>query len=201
MKKIIITAFEPFDKAEENPSYEAAKLLPKRIGEADIELIRLPVVFGEAASILEKRIDAIRPDAIIMLGVAGTRTKITPEVIAVNIDDARIPDNHGNSPKFEKIDSVGSDGIFSTLPVTKMVENMTKEGIPSELSYSAGAYVCNDLFYRIMNHLKAKTLDISAGFIHVPNPAESDAETKAELGIDEIAKGIQICVETVLKEV
>ncbi len=191
MKKIIITAFEPFDKAKVNPSYEAAKQLPKRIGEADIELIRLPVVFGEAASILKKRIDEIRPDAIIMLGVAGTRTKITPEVIAVNIDDARIPDNQGNSPKFEKIDTVGADGIFSTLPVTKMVENMTKEGISSGLSYSAGAYVCNDLFYRVMHYLKAKTLDIPAGFIHVPNPVESDAETKSELGIGEIARGFR----------
>ena len=119
----------------------------------------------------------------------------------ININDARIPDNQGNSPQFEKIDSVGADGIFSTLPVTKMVENMTKEGIPSELSYSAGAYVCNDLFYRIMNYLNAKTTDIPAGFIHVPNPTESDAETKSEFGIDEIARGIQICVETVLKEV
>ncbi|WP_026658223.1 pyroglutamyl-peptidase I [Butyrivibrio sp. AC2005] len=200
MKKVIVSAFEPFDNAKTNPSYEAAKLLKERIGEAEIEVIRLPVVFGAAASTLEKRIDEEIPDAVIMLGVAGTRTKITPEVIAVNIDDARIPDNQGNSPRFEKIDSEGADGIFSTLPITKMIENMTKEGISSELSYSAGAYVCNDLFYRVMNHLKAKALNIPAGFIHVPNPAESDEETKSELGIDEIARGIQICIEAVLKE-
>ncbi|WP_026525115.1 pyroglutamyl-peptidase I [Butyrivibrio sp. MB2005] len=200
MKKVIISAFEPFDNAKINPSYEAAKLLPRRIGEAEIEVIRLPVVFGEAAAILEKRIDEEIPDAIIMLGVAGIRTKITPEVIAVNIDDARIPDNQGNSPKFEKIDSEGEDGIFSTLPVTKMVENMTKEGILSELSYSAGAYVCNDLFYRIMNYLKTKDLRIPAGFIHVPNPADSDETTKSEMSTSEMSRGIQICVETVLEE-
>lgn len=198
MKKVIITAFEPFDNATINPSYEVAKLLPKRIGEADIEVIRLPVVFGTAAAILEKRIDEERPDAVIMLGVAGTRTKITPEVIAVNIDDARISDNQGNSPKFEKIDSEGADGIFSTLPVTEMVETMTKEGISSEISYSAGAYVCNDLFYRTINHLNAKDIKIPAGFIHVPNPSDSNEATKSEMSTSEIAKGIQICIETII---
>ncbi len=198
MKKIIVTAFEPFDNAKTNPSYEAAKLLPEKIGEADIEVMRLPVVFGKATSILEKRIDETMPDAIIMLGVAGTRTKITPEVIAVNIDDARIPDNQGNSPKFQKIDPTGEDGIFSALPVAEMVENMTKEGIPSELSYSAGAYVCNDLFYRTMNFLKLKGLSIPAGFIHVPNSSDSEESTKSELGISEIARGIRICIETIL---
>ncbi|SDB56554.1 pyroglutamyl-peptidase I [Butyrivibrio sp. INlla16] len=197
MKKVIVSAFEPFDNAKTNPSYEVAKLLPEKIGEADIEVMRLPVVFGLAASILETRIDECRPDAIIMLGVAGTRTKITPEVIAVNIDDARIPDNQGNNPKFEKIDSDGADGIFSTLPVTEIVGEMTKEGIASELSYSAGAYVCNDLFYRIMNYLKTKDLCIPAGFIHVPNPSDSEEITKSELSISEIARGIQVCIETI----
>ncbi|WP_044932580.1 pyroglutamyl-peptidase I [Butyrivibrio sp. AC2005] len=198
MKKVIVSAFEPFDNVKTNPSYEAAKLLPKRIGEADIEVIRLPVVFGVAASLLAKRIEELRPDAIIMLGVAGTRTKITPEVIAVNINDARIPDNKGNSPRFEKIDTAGDDGIFSTLPVTEMVEEMTKEGLSSELSYTAGAYVCNDLFYRIMNYLKTKGLSIPAGFIHVPNPSDSEGDTKSELSISEIARGIKICIETII---
>ncbi|WP_026665658.1 pyroglutamyl-peptidase I [Butyrivibrio sp. FC2001] len=195
MKKVIISAFEPFDNAKTNPSYEAAKLLPERIGEADIEVMRLPVVFGVAAALLAKRIDELRPDAVIMLGVAGTRTKITPEVIAINIDDARIPDNQGNSPRFEKIDSDGADGIFSTLPVADMVGEMTKGGISSELSYSAGAYVCNDLFYRTMNYLKTKGLSIPAGFIHVPNPSDSEEVIKSELSISEIARGIQICIE------
>ncbi len=107
-------------------------------------------------------------------------------------------DNQGNSPKFQKIDAAGEDGFFSALPVAEMVENMTKEGISSELSYSAGAYVCNDLFYRTMNFLKLKGLSIPAGFIHVPNPSDSEESSKSELGISEIARGIQICIETIL---
>ena len=90
--------------AKTNPSYEAAKLLPERIGEVDIEVMRLPVVFGVAAALLAKRIDELRPDAVIMLGVAGTRTKMTPEVIAINIDDALAAEFGENRNQQEKVE-------------------------------------------------------------------------------------------------
>ncbi len=188
--KVLITGFEPFDKAEKNPSWEAVKLLPES---HKIVKIELPVVFEKAAELLWDEVIKNKPDAIIMVGVAGNRDAITPEVIAVNIDDARIPDNDGSSPQWQKIDENGPDGIFSSLPVKDMVEKMGENGIKASLSYTAGAYVCNDLFYRTLNNIKKNGLDIRAGFIHVPMPKDYDAPHVSELSLNDIAKGLQIC--------
>ncbi len=195
MKKVLISAFEPFDNAKTNPSYEAAKLLPSKIGEVELTICQLPVVFEEGAAKLKERIDEIKPDIVIMLGVAGNRTKITPEVIAINMDDARIPDNNGNSPKWEKIEKNGPDGVFSTLPVKEMTDALEAEGINAEPSFSAGAYVCNDLFYRIMRYIETGKMNIPSGFIHVPNPSDSNSEIKSGMSIKDIAKGLSICIK------
>ncbi|SEM00802.1 pyroglutamyl-peptidase [Butyrivibrio sp. ob235] len=197
MGKILVTGFEPFDGGSFNPSLEAAMALPDKIDGVDIIKLQLPVVFKKAADMVLDVIGSEKPSAVVMLGVAGKRDKITPEVIAVNIDDARIADNEGNKPLFQRIEEGGPDGIFSSLPVKKMVDTLNDKGFLSELSYSAGSYVCNDLFYRVLFSLKEDNNLIPTGFIHVPMP---DADGESGLLMDDICKGIEVCVKTVIDD-
>ena len=190
---ILITGFEPFDSAKTNPSYEAIKLLPDTLGDKQIEKLELPVVFKEAADIVINRLKTTAYDAVIMIGVAGTRDAITPEVIAINLADARIPDNKGNSPKWQKISESASDGLFSTLPVKEMAAAMGKENIKASLSYSAGTYVCNDTFFRVLSYIKDNDLGIPCGFIHVPDP---DAIKEGSgMTISDLSKALEICIK------
>ncbi len=193
---ILITGFEPFDGAESNPSFEAVKMLPEKIKGETVEKLELPVVFSEAA---EKVIATIRkntPKAVIMTGVAAGREKITPEVVAINLAEARIPDNNGNTPKWQPLIEGTPDGIFSTLQVGKMVQRMNEAGFGAALSFSAGTYVCNDTFYRVCNYIKEKALGIPCGFIHVPNPKGTEKGT--DMTAEDFAKALEICVETVV---
>ena len=112
------------------------------------------------------RSDEFKPDVVIALGQAEGRSQITPEKIAINLDSARIPDNAGNMPNNIQIISGGADGLFSTLPVEEIVEKLKEADIPTSISYSAGTFVCNHIFYVIQNH--CKLLNIQSGFVHVP---------------------------------
>ncbi len=190
---ILFTGFEPFDNAKTNPSYEAVKLLPDTIGGVPVVKMELPVIFGDAAEMIIKQIEHEIPAAIVMTGVAAGRDKITPEVIAVNLADARIPDNAGNSPKWERIIPEGPDGLFSTLPVKEMAGAMEASGLKAGLSCSAGTYVCNDTFYRVCSYVRTHNLDIPCGFIHVPAP--KGAEKGSEMTVEDFARGLKICAE------
>lgn len=192
---ILITGFEPFDKAASNPSFEAIKLLPDVIEGERIEKLELPVVFGKAAEMVIERIESDRPDAVVMTGVAAGRDKITPEVIAVNLADARIPDNEGNHPKWESIVPDGPDGLFSTLHVNRIVSAIEDSGIRAGLSFSAGAYVCNDVFYRVCHHCRANDSAIPCGFIHVPFP--KGYEKGSDLTMEDLARAMEIALGTV----
>ena len=165
MKKILLTGFEPFHKASENPTQEIIRL----IGEENIEGLYtavLPVEFGKSAEIICNLIDEIKPDVVISLGQAEGRSQITPEMIAVNIDNARIPDNAGKQPENSKIQIDGPDGIFSTLPVNQLVAELKKNDFPASVSMTAGTFVCNHLFYQVQAYCKDR--EILSGFIHVP---------------------------------
>lgn len=194
---ILFTGFEPFDNAKTNPSFEAVRLLPSEIKGARVEKLELPVVFGEAAEMIINRIGCETPEAVIMTGVAAGRDKITPEVTAVNLADARIPDNAGHSPKWERIIPDGPDGIFSTLPVREMVSAMEAAGLAAGLSHSAGTYVCNDTFYRVCSYVRTRGLDIPCGFIHVPTPKGTDKGT--EMAVEDFALALEICAESVIE--
>ncbi len=193
---ILITGFEPFNNDTINPSYEAVKLLKDEINGEKIVKLELPVVFYEAADILIKNILTHNPKAVIMTGVAAGRSFITPELIAVNIADARIPDNKKNKPLFQKISATSPDGLFSTLPVNEIVENMNDAGLDAQLSYSAGTFVCNDTFYRVMDFIKTNNLHIPCGFIHVPNP--KGMPQGSDMDIQDLSKGLEIAIETTI---
>ena len=193
---ILITGFEPFNNDAVNPSFAAVKLLKDEINGERIIKLELPVVFYEAADIVIKNILNYDPKAVIMTGVAAGRNFITPEVIAVNIADARIPDNKKNKPPFQKISATSPDGLFSTLPVNEMVENMNDAGLDAQLSYSAGTFVCNDTFYRVMDFLRTNNFHTPCGFIHVPNP--KGMPQGSDMDIKAISKGLKIAIETTI---
>ena len=166
MKNLLITGFEPFGGAEENPSWLAVSHLPEQLGDYCLHKLRLPTVFGAAAQMLLDKAAQIHPDVIISVGVAVGRDAVTPERIAVNIRDARIPDNAGNRPRGEFVAPTGPAAYFATVPVEAMAQAIRDAQIPATVSNSAGTYVCNDVLYSVL-HACAGTY-VRVGFIHVP---------------------------------
>ena len=163
---ILITGFEPFGGQSVNPSWEAVFALPERVGEHNLVKLHLPVEYGEAARRVLEKAKEVSPGAILCVGQAGGRDAVTPEVIGINLREGSIPDNAGAAPAGVPIDPGGPDGLFSTLPVREMVSAIQKRGIPAKLSYTAGAYVCNDLLYTLLNRFRGTSIRV--GFVHVP---------------------------------
>ncbi|MCK5130114.1 MAG: pyroglutamyl-peptidase I [Clostridiales bacterium] len=163
---ILITAFEPFGDDDINSSYELLKTLPEQIDNKILIRTVLPVVFDECSILIQSLINDVSPDAIMCLGQAGGDQSLRIEVVAINLNDARIPDNKGNQPIDEPIIQDGDVAYFSTLPTRKMFEALKKKEIPTRLSYSAGTYVCNNLMFHSLNMTKGT--HIKTGFIHIP---------------------------------
>lgn len=191
MKKLLITGFEPFGGESINPAWEAVSLLPDKIG--DFELIKLciPVVFKVAAEKVINIATSISPDAILCIGQAGGRNAITPELVGLNLRHAPIPDNNGNQPIDEPIIANGANALFSTLPVRKIAQAIQKAGLPSQVSYSAGAYVCNDVLYSLLAHFENSKTKV--GFIHIPYCLEQNKQPS--LPLDDAVKGLIIAIE------
>jgi pyroglutamyl-peptidase I len=199
--KILLTAFTPFDGESINPALEAMKLLPDKIGQLEVLKLEVPTVFGKSARLVLETIEQEKPDYVLSIGQAGGRAEITPERIAINIDDAGIPDNEGNQPVDRPIYPNGENAYFSTLPVKAMVEAIKKEGIPATVSNSAGTYVCNHLMYSVLYSIKKNALPIKAGFIHVPYIPEQTEEKKDKpsLSLQDIVKGLKASIEAISK--
>ena len=172
---IILTGFEPFDNADTNPSFEAVKLLPDEFAGFSLLKLQLPVVFKKAADMLIEEIKRVAPAFVISTGLAAGRKAVTPELIAVNLMDARIPDNAGYKPEWVRISEDSPDGLFTGLPAKEITEAIKNAGIPAELSFSAGTFVCNDLMYRVLDSTKDSGLPF--GFIHVPEASVIDPQT------------------------
>ncbi len=187
---ILITGFDPFGGAAVNPSWEAVTRVPDAVCGRQVHRLQLPTVFGAAAERLREEIARIRPEIVICCGVAGGRTGVTPELVAINYRQARIPDNAGQSFSGVPIDPAGETAYMTRLPVNGMVEAMKAAGIPAYLSLSAGAYVCNDVYYSLLRSQAA--LGHRGLFVHVPDADVADAETAA--------RAITLCLETALCE-
>ena len=183
---LLITCFEPFGGRWRNASQDAVAALPDAIGGFELRKRCLPVVFGAAGEQAIEAIAGLSPHAVICVGEAGGRTAITPEMVAINLRHARIPDNAGNAPQDEPVRANGENALFSTLPVRAMAAAINAAGIPAEVSYSAGAYVCNDTMYAVLDHLRGT--EVPAGFIHVP---AGDA-----LAAEQLAAGLEAAIET-----
>ena len=166
MKTLLITGFEPFGGQTVNPSWEAVAQLPDTIGEWSLHKMRIPVEYETAPRLVLEKARETGAEAVISVGQAGGRNAVTPEVIGICLREAAIADNAGRLCKGEPIDPEGPDGIFSTLPVREMVAAIAAKDISAKLSYSAGAYVCNDVLYTLLRQFEGTS--VRAGFIHVP---------------------------------
>ena len=196
MATILVTGFEPFATSSLNPSGEIVKAL---IGD-DLVTAILPVVFGQASAQLRELIDLHKPSAVLCLGQAEGRSAMTPERIAINLDDARIPDNAGNQPKEQKIIADGADGYFSTLPIEQIVTSMKAAGIPASISLSAGTFVCNHIFYVMQDYLKDSS--IKSGFMNVPLMDEKRKEFPKlpTMPIKQMIAGVEIALNVLRVE-
>lgn len=193
MARVLVTGFQPFNKASSNPSQRIVEALT---GESGIETLILPVVFGEAAIKICHAIDELKPDAVLALGQAEGRREITPERVAINIDDARIADNKGNQPIESPIEMNGPAAYFSTLPIQKMVAAMKSVEVPAAISNSAGTFLCNHIFYAVQHHCRNRKL--KSGFMHLPlmNEQASEFPGLPTMEFELMLKGVRASIET-----
>jgi pyroglutamyl-peptidase len=198
-RKILLTGFEPFGGETLNPSGEIARQLHgTAIGKHQIAGALLPCVFGAAITELKKQIRSTRPALVICLGQAGGRTDVTPERVALNLDDARIPDNAGRQPVDRPIVRPGPAAYWSTLPIKAMVAALQLRGIPASVSQTAGTFVCNHVFYGLMHELRGQK-QIRGGFIHVPFLPEQAQGGQASLPLETMVAAVTVAIETAVK--
>ena len=194
---ILITAFEPFQQETINATMEALSLLPDSVCGHTLIKRTIPVVFGKAVEAVTALVDDLRPETVICLGQASGRAEVTPERVAINVMDARIPDNAGEQPADAPIREDGPAAYFSTLPVKAMVQAMKEAGVPASLSNTAGTFVCNDLMYGLLDHLARTGRNIPAGFIHIPaTPAQAVERPTPSLAPETVAKGLAAAIGT-----
>ena len=191
MTKVLLTGFEPFGKATQNPSGE----IVKQISGDNIVTAVLPVAYAQSAQRLLELIAEHNPDAVICLGQAEGRTQITPERIAVNLDDARLADNDGVTRIDQPIVVDGPVAYESTLPIKEFVSAITAAGIPAAVSLSAGAFLCNHIFYVAQDMLK--DTKVRSGFVHVPLMDEQAGEFPGlpTMPLDQMVTAVRIMLE------
>jgi pyroglutamyl-peptidase len=201
-KKILLTAFEPFGGETTNPSREAALAMTGvEFPGAQLTVVELPVDRFSAVEMTSARIRALRPDVVMMLGQATARYRITPERVAINIDDYRIPDNAGNQPAGEPIIEGGPVGYLSTLPIRAITERLLRARIPAAVSNTAGTYLCNRLFYSVMHLMATEPLPAVGGFIHVPYMHEQALDKYPDvpsLSRETIIEAVRLAIEVTL---
>ena len=192
MKKLLITGFDPFGGENINPSWEAVKELPDHIGDWQLTKMEIPTVFGAAADQVIAAAEGLQLNAILCIGQAGGRAAVTPEVVAINLQEARIPDNLGSQPMNIPVVKGGPAAYFATVPVREMVQAIQTANIPAALSYSAGTFVCNDVLYRLLHHFDGTATQ--AGFIHVPYLPQQAKENQPSLPQEKIVEALQLAI-------
>lgn len=196
--KVLVTGFDPFGGESVNPAYEAVKLLPDAIAGAEIIKLEIPTVFSKSGPAVEAGIQAHQPDIVLNVGQAGGRASVTVERVGINLAEARIPDNNNEQPMDEPLQPDGPAAYFATVPVKAMVKNVREHGIPCNISYSAGTYVCNCVMYNVLHMAATKYPGIRAGFIHVPFADEQVVNKPGSTpssSLQTIAKALEYAIE------
>jgi len=202
--KILITGFAPFGGETINPSWEAVSRLPDQFytsGGEEAVLIKhqMPVSYNRCGTLIEDYMRKDHPDCVVCVGQAGGRMAVEPELIAVNTKDAPSPDNDGTACHGEAVIKGGPDGRFSKLPVREMAAACKAAGIPANVSFSAGGYVCNCLMYHVLDLIEKEYPDMRGGFIHVPyecrQAAARDEANKPSLPLSVITEGLLECLK------
>lgn len=198
--KILLTAFDPFDNEPINPALESIKLVPENIGNIQIVKLEVPTVFGKSIKTVQAAIEREQPDAVLCIGQAGGQYDLTPERVAINLDDARIKDNEGNQPVDQPIFADGAPAYFSTLPIKAMVGKIREAQIPASVSNTAGTFVCNHLMYGILYTLANHYPHIRGGFMHVPFVPSQVVNLPSPtpcLSLQDIAAGIEAAIRAI----
>lgn len=197
---VLLTGFAPFDGETVNPSWQAARMLHgRRVSGHRIVARRLSVEFHTALRELRAAIREIRPSLVLCVGQAGGRPAISLERVAINVDDARIPDNAGAQPIDREIVAGGPAAYFTRLPIKAMLAALNQAGIPAEVSQTAGTYVCNHVFYGLMHALRNRR--IPGGFVHIPYSPEQAARHPGAPGlpIETVSEGLRIALQVALE--
>ena len=199
--KVLITGFDPFGGESVNPALEAVKALPDTIVGAEIIKLEIPTVFRKSLEKIEENIIKHSPDIVISIGQAGGRFGVTPERVAINIDDARIEDNEKNQPIDITIFEDGETAYFTNLPIKAMVKEMQDGGIPASVSNTSGTFVCNHVMYGIMYMIDKKYPNIKGGFIHVPYiPSQVVTNPNMpSMSASDITKGLELSIKAAVE--
>ncbi|MFW6040484.1 MAG: pyroglutamyl-peptidase I [Thermoplasmatota archaeon] len=202
MKKILLTGFDPYGDNDINPSEKAMdKLNKKQIEDFEVVGLKVPTVYGKAIDLTIDKIEKTKPKIVINLGLSE-REIVSIERVAININDARINDNEGNKPVDEYIDNEGPSAYFSTLPMRKIRNNIRNEGIPAEISNSAGTFVCNNLMYGTLRYIDKENLKVKNGFIHLPClPEQVVDKRKPSMSFDLMVKAVMCAIKTTIKSI
>ncbi|MDA9470686.1 pyroglutamyl-peptidase I [Enterococcus sp. 5H] len=198
--KIVVTGFDPFGGEKINPAYEAVKLLPDTINGATIVKVEVPTVFGESGKRVKEAIEQEQPDVVLCVGQAGGRGAVSFERVAINLVEARIPDNKGNQPLGEKVKEDGDTAYFTSLPIKAMLKHVNDHGLPAYISYTAGTFVCNEIMYQLLYMIDKEFPTIKGGFIHVPfEPGQviGKAVDTPSMPIPTIAKTLELAIEAI----
>ena len=198
---VLLTGFDAFGGEPANPSWEAVSCLDGEvIAGHRVVAGRLPVEFGGALQVLRAAIVELAPTLVLCIGQAGGRAQLSLERVAINLDDARIPDNAGAVPVDEAIVDDGPAAYFTTLPIKAMLSALRNAGIPAEISQTAGTYVCNHAFYGLMHALEDRPAT-RGGFIHIPySPAQAARHPGApSLPVDTVVAALRIALLTALE--
>jgi pyroglutamyl-peptidase len=192
--KALVTGFEPFGGDRINPSFEALSRLTTRLGGLDITTRALPVAYGAALPALRDAILTTAPDIVLSVGLAGGRAELSLERVAINVDDARIPDNVGNQPIDRPVVAGGPAAYFASLPIKAAVAALRQAGLPAAVSNSAGTFLCNHVFYGLMHEAASREQPFRGGFLHVPYLPSQAAQQKAvpSMALEQIVEGIEI---------
>ena len=192
--KALVTGFEPFGGDRINPSFEALKRLPLRLGALDIVTAALPVAYGGALPTLREAIGASAPNIVLCTGLAGGRAELSLERVAINIDDARIPDNDGDQPIDRPVVAGAPAAYFATLPIKAAAATLRDAGVPAAVSNSAGTFLCNHVFYGLMHEAALGGHRFRGGFLHVPYLPSQAARLPGmpSMALEQIVEGIEI---------
>ena len=197
---ILLTGFEPFGGDSVNPSWDVACALDgELIDGVCVHALQLPCVFGRAIPTLLAALRRHRPQAVLALGLAANRLELSLERVAINVDDARIPDNAGGQPIDDPVVARGPAAYFSTLPIKAIVAALQDAGLPATVSQTAGTFVCNHLFYGLMHSLRRRP-GVRGGFMHVPLlPAQATAGGPPGLALADQVRGVRLALLTTLQ--
>lgn len=198
--KLLLTAFDPFGGSPINPALEAVKLVSNTVAGVEIVKLEVPTVFGKSIDTVAAAIEKETPDAVLCIGQAGGRYDLTPERVAINLDDARIPDNEGNQPIDTVIREDGAPAYFATLPIKAMTAKIREAGLPASVSNTAGTFVCNHLMYGVLYTLAKDYPGVKGGFMHVPFvPSQTvNRPTPApSMCVQDIARGIEAAIAAI----